>query len=72
MSSHEDRDVKNIGIFSIRTINKVRSAVNIEPISRGYRKCLRCDKEFFSLDLKSNKMCSSCGFWGASNDTEGA
>lgn len=45
---------------SIDLINNTRRWHNMEPIRTGERTCLKCDKLFFSRNVKINKMCPSC------------
>lgn len=38
----------------------MRLRQSMDPIYQGKRVCLRCDRVFFSADLKKNKICNRC------------
>ena len=41
-------------------VNKFRESLKLGIIVRGKRNCLMCDKDFFSYNLKANKLCDLC------------
>jgi formylmethanofuran dehydrogenase subunit E len=54
-------DTKQGHVFSVK---KIREHFGISAIKTGYRDCLRCDREFYSDDLKLNKICGVCNHNG--------
>lgn len=47
-------------VFKKDEINKLRQELGMSLIATGNRRCLRCDKSFFSTDLTRNKVCDYC------------
>jgi len=43
-----------------RQVEWLRKKLGMKKIVRGVRRCLRCNKEFESEDVKANRMCGSC------------
>lgn len=41
-------------------IQKARKAIGLPPVKMGDKNCLRCDKRFFSEDLKNQHNCDEC------------
>ena len=41
-------------------VNKCRRMNGLKEIKVGKRNCLRCGKEFESLDMMNNRICSLC------------
>ena len=52
-----DYRLKAVGEFDAK---KLREHYGLKPVRRGDRRCLRCDKKFFSEDLTNIKMCNTC------------
>lgn len=46
--------------FNINEESAIRTGLGMEQLKTGMRKCLRCEKNFLSEDLKKIKMCSYC------------
>lgn len=47
-------------VSDIKRMNKERSKNDLPPIRYGNRECLKCEDEFFSENLKQEKMCYKC------------
>lgn len=45
---------------TLEEINRQRVAQGLYRITQGMRKCLACDKTFFSEDLRLLKQCDHC------------
>lgn len=45
---------------TFQQINKAREDIGLDVIRVGNRDCLLCEGEFFSEDLKRNKLCDKC------------
>jgi len=43
-----------------KEVKETRKALGLKEIKQGKRLCLKCDKEFLSENLASNKMCNNC------------
>lgn len=41
-------------------IQKARKKIGLPPVKMGYKNCLRCDKNFYSEDLKNQHNCDNC------------
>jgi len=41
-------------------INNLRVHIGMLPVKEGNRKCLCCEKNFFSEDLANQKCCDNC------------
>jgi len=41
-------------------MTKFRSSLNLPTIKSGHRGCIRCDRDFFSNDLRCERMCVEC------------
>lgn len=52
--------VKKLKAFDLKEINACRKSMNLAPLMMGDRNCLRCDKKFYSEDLKNQKICENC------------
>ena len=51
---------KELSKKDMKDIDYLRSFLGMNPIVKGYRKCLKCGKEFRSSDIKTNRRCKSC------------
>ena len=50
--SRSDKDSK--------IVTKIRKEFGLQPIRKGNRRCLKCDRNFNSPDLANQKMCRVC------------
>lgn len=53
------RENRDITIKAKRNIDKIRKDFGLPPIKEQNRKCLRCDRMFFSTHI-ANCICSLC------------
>jgi hypothetical protein len=44
----------------LKKINGMRHDMGLPAIKGGNRNCLKCSKKFFSMNVKSIRMCDSC------------
>lgn len=72
MDGEDEGEINNE--FSIfydkKQIKECREREGLSPIKRGKRKCLNCDNEFISADIKKNRLCSYCRRVANSEDFE--
>ena len=47
-------------VEDFKKTQKLRNEFDLYLIKKGYRHCLRCDKEFLSQDVKAQRMCNEC------------
>ena len=45
-----------------RELQLLRNKVGLTPQKEGHRRCLNCNKQFYSLDLSRQRMCDNCRY----------
>ena len=49
-------------IKEINEINKMRKHLGLTLIEHGYKTCLKCEKDFYSENFKTNRICLTCDY----------
>ena len=52
--------IRNPDEMTVEEINELRSQFDLPPLKPGRVTCLRCDREFESWDVASNRICRTC------------
>lgn len=46
--------------FGVKDTNEFRAKQGMRPIVQGHKNCLRCDRKFFSENVRVQRMCEFC------------
>jgi hypothetical protein len=49
-------------IKEIDEINKIRKSLGLTLIEHGIKPCLKCEKDFYSQNFKTNRVCLTCDY----------